>query len=591
MPQPLTGQRPRAELIAELYDRHAAGLFAYCADQLGDPGTASDVLASVLGGVLAGVPDAVPPRAALYAYARRQIHRRDVVYTPPVVDPLVDPASALVERVLRELRPQQREVLVLCAVCELSRAELAWVLDVAPDTAEELVVGASHRFRQVLGMALAALAEGRVPKPLSDVYGALAVAPLRDVLGRLPWPEPPAILRVHFAGSVPAEPGPLFVKPLWPAPPQWPLPLAEADPATSTGIFPADLLTPPSGERPSVHEATTAPMPKLRDPLGALDSMGPLRDPAARAAAVRPFLTRHPQPSQALPESDRPSVQPFSTGDFTAPPVADAAPEAVVPPPGERPFFLGTPVPADVLDDEPVTLEMPAIRDVPPRTDPPHAPQRPAAQSPTAQRPVPQRPAPQRPLAAEQPVKEAAPLFTPRSRATAEPVYRMPAPEPPSGPAASDPAPATSAFSDPALSGSDLSGSDLPESPLSGSGLSDLNRPGAAPGERSRAADFAFELARELAADRELHPDPIRDLQGPSRRKPGAGPARSPGRGGAKPGARKQPAGKKKAAARKKALKRRRERHYDWAWELIGFLICVAIAMIVFFSVPMFLGP
>ncbi|MFI7424719.1 sigma factor-like helix-turn-helix DNA-binding protein [Nonomuraea sp. NPDC049684] len=553
MSQPLTGQRPRTELIAELYDRHAAGLFAYCADQLGDAGTASDVLASVL----SGVPDVAPPRAALYAYARRQIHRRDVVYAPPVVDPLIDPASALVERVLRELRPQQREVLVLCAVCGLSRAELAWVLDVAPDTADELAFGAGHRFREVLDMALTALAGGRAPKPVADVYGALAVAPLRDVLGRLPWPEPPAILRMHFAGSVPAEPGPLFVKPLWPAPPQWPLPLAEADPATSTGIFPADLLTPPPAGRPSVHEATTAPMPKLRDPLGALDSMGPLRDPAARAAAVRPFLAkppRPPQPPQPLPEPPAPSVRPFSTGDFTAPPAAPAegrATGAAVPPPGERPFFLAAPIPADVLDDEPITQEMPAIRDVPAHQDPARASLR--------------------PLTAEQPAKEAAPLFTPRSRAAAEPVYRMPAPEPPHVPAPSAPALADAALSDPALG--------------------DAAVADAAASGRSRAADFAFELARELEADRARYPDPARDLQGPSRRKAGAEPARSPGRGGAKPGARKQPAGKKKAAARKKALKRRRQRHYDWAWELIGFLICVAIAMIVFFSVPMFMGP
>ncbi|MFI6919546.1 sigma factor-like helix-turn-helix DNA-binding protein [Nonomuraea spiralis] len=539
MSQPLTGQRPRAELIAELYDRHAAGLFAYCADQLGDPGTASDVLVSVLG----GVPDAVPPRAALYAYARRQIRRRDVVYAPPVVDPLVDPASALVERVLRELRPQQREVLVLCAVCGLSMAELAWVLDVAPDTAEELAVGAGQRFRQVLGMALAALAEGRVPQPVADVYGALAVAPLRDVLGRLPWPEPPAILRVHFAGSVPAEPGPLFVKPLWPAPPEWPQPLAEADPATSTGIFPADLLVPPSPGRPSVHEATTAPMPKLRDPLGALDSTS-LRDPAARAASVRPFLPKSPPQPQPDPQPAPPAVQPFSTGDFTASPAPwprPAAPAArgegaVVPPPGERPFFLAAPVPADVLDDEPVTQEMPAIRDVPADKGPARAAQR--------------------PLAGEQPGKEAAPLFTPRSRAAAEPVYRMPLPEPSSEPAPYEPARSESAASD---------------SVLAAPGPSDL-----ASG-RSRAADFAWELARELEADRERYP--ARDLQDPSRRGPRA-----------KPGARKQPAGKK-AAARKKAVKRRRQRHHDWAWELIGFLICVAIAMIVFFSVPTFLGP
>ncbi|MEV4187451.1 hypothetical protein AB0J28_39085, partial [Streptosporangium canum] len=34
-----------------------------------------------------------------------------------------------------------------------------------------------------------------------------------------------------------------------------------------------------------------------------------------------------------------------------------------------------------------------------------------------------------------------------------------------------------------------------------------------------------------------------------------------------------------------------RHRHYDWIWELVGFLICVAIAMIVFFAVPTIVTP
>uniref|UniRef100_UPI001962B82B RNA polymerase sigma factor n=1 Tax=Nonomuraea lactucae TaxID=2249762 RepID=UPI001962B82B len=181
MTQPLTDGRPRAELVAELYDRHAAGLFAYCADQLGDQDSAAVVLATVV----TGVPSPAPPRAALYAYARREIHRRDIAYTPPVVDPLTDPAAALVERALRELRPHQREVLVLAELCGLSRPELAWVLDVAPDTAQELLINAAQRYRQLLGAALTATA-GRASGPVADVHRALAVASLRDILCRLP---------------------------------------------------------------------------------------------------------------------------------------------------------------------------------------------------------------------------------------------------------------------------------------------------------------------------------------------------------------------------------------------------------------------
>ncbi|MFD0470490.1 hypothetical protein ACFQ0B_20910 [Nonomuraea thailandensis] len=357
MSQSLTDQRQRAELIAELYDLHAAGLFAYCADQLGDLGSASDVLVAVL----SSVPDTAPPRAALYAFARREIHRRDIVYSPPAVDPLIDPATALVERSLRELRPHQREVLMLCAVCGLSKAELAWVLDVAPDTAEELAVGAGHRFRQSLGAALASTGV-RVPKPVADIYGALGVAPLRDVLGRLPWPQPPGALRIHFAGSRTAAPAPLFVKPRWPSPPVWPQPLADADPATSTVIFPAELLTPPSPSHAPVHEATTAPMPKFRDPLSpprdVLDPGPPLRDPLGSARALRdplggsrpsaPFTPSTPSAGERpgagdrraddRRDGDRRDGAPYAGDRWVAGPSSGASPR-------ERPFFMAAPDP------------------------------------------------------------------------------------------------------------------------------------------------------------------------------------------------------------------------------------------------------
>lgn len=398
----LTDQRSRARLIAELYDRHATGLYAYCADQLGDPASAADALVAVL----AGVPAVPPPRAALYACARREIHRRDIVYSPPVVDPLIDPASALVERILRELRPHQREVLLLCEVCGLDTAELAWVLDVAPDTAEELAISAAHRFQQTLATALASTG-ARIPKPVADVYGALGVAPLRHILSRLPWPAPPASLRVHFAGSRTAPAAPLFVKPLWPVPPRWPLPLGEADPTTSTGIFPTHLLrTPPEVDDYSapddserVHEATTAPMPRLRQPIA-------------------------------------------------------------------RPMMLSAPIPADVLDDEPVTQELPAVGDV---------------------------------LVAS----SKGSLFTPPPRGR-EPVYLMP----------------------------------------------------------EAAIQPAVEEAHDEPAVREAEPERVEDATAADR------PERVV-----------------------KKRKVRRERHYDWLWELVGFLICVAIAMIVFFSIPSIVSP
>ncbi|MFC7592976.1 RNA polymerase sigma factor [Nonomuraea antimicrobica] len=458
MSLPLTDQRQRAELIAELYDLHATGLFAYCADQLGDLGSASDVLVSVL----TGVPAAAPPRAALYALARREVHRRDILYSPPAVDPLIDPATSLVERSLRELRPHQREVLVLCAVCGLSKAELAWVLDVAPDTAQELAVGAGHRFRQSLGAALASTGL-RVPKPVADIYGALGVAPLRDVLGRLPWPQPPGALRIQFAGSRTAAPAPLFVKPRWPSPPVWPQPLAEADPASSTMIFPAELLTPPSPSRVSEHEATTAPMPKLRDPLSPPgDMLGPgvrLRDPLGSTRAFRkPLDVRDPLGlGERLSPAARPGPPPEERPFFLAAPEATAAEpfatgDVILPKDAPDPYMTG-----DVLVHggptrpaaEPRRPERPRPPSLQPQPTPeefrrlPPAPTGPArtsttqtntAQADTAQADTAQADTAQANTAqmdavgtrAEEPVREqTAPLFQPRSKPGAEPVYRL----------------------------------------------------------------------------------------------------------------------------------------------------------------------
>ncbi|MFD0889441.1 hypothetical protein ACFQ08_33315, partial [Streptosporangium algeriense] len=64
MNQPILGQRSRGELITELYDTHAAGLFAYCHDQLGDPGAAGTALAAVFAAVASSdaTLSARPPR-------------------------------------------------------------------------------------------------------------------------------------------------------------------------------------------------------------------------------------------------------------------------------------------------------------------------------------------------------------------------------------------------------------------------------------------------------------------------------------------------------------------------------------------------
>lgn len=312
MTQPLLGQRSRVELIAELYDRHAAGLFAYSHDQLGNADSASDVLVAVL----SGVSDAEPPRAALYALARREISLRDIVYSPAAVG--LDPAAALVERVLGDLRTHQREVLYLSGVCEMDASELSWVLDVAVDTADELTVSACRRFAQSLGYALAS---AKVPENMTEVFGALAVAPVRDVLNLAPWATPPARLRAAVLGpqAPPAVPAARrstssLLRQLWPTTPSWPLPLAEtglpAGPPIGASAFPVpdlpdlpdhmaedrfpDPFAPRDPDAVSTHEATTEPMPRLGDSvLTALDT-----------AALRPRRRlQRPRPRRATPLS------------------------------------------------------------------------------------------------------------------------------------------------------------------------------------------------------------------------------------------------------------------------------------------------
>ncbi|SDH76648.1 DNA-directed RNA polymerase specialized sigma subunit, sigma24 family [Sinosporangium album] len=505
MAHPLTGRRSRGDLIAELYDRHGTGLFAYCLDQLGDPDTAAEALLAVF----ANLPPAEPPRASLYAAARREILRRDVVRAPTTVDPLADPANALVERTLAELRPHQREVLLLTIVCGLTTGELGWVLDVASDTADELTLSACHSFTQAVTAALtSAAATPRLPQRVAEIYGALGVASIRDTLACLPWSAPPAYLRAELlralggsavgdraawgsaaggsaaghggvGGTRPAAPFPprssVYVKSLWPTTAVWPLPLSDNDPATSTALFPADLVIPPPFPRAFRHDAATEPLPRYteRDPLGYRR-----HQPAPRA--------RHRKPD--------PLPDPVGWAPVGSAPVGSAPVGSDTPGPG-RPFVLSAPVPADVLDAPDSAAPPPGV-----------APSGRAAPS--------------------------ASLFTP-------PVYILPPQE------------------------HELAAAQSPSAPDNTSAHARHTAPGApsaatAPGpraaEEAAAKDGAAEQVRPGAPEGPLH----RSSRARSRRgKP------------LKPG----------------------EHRFDWTWEIIGFAICIAIALIVFFSVPMIVNP
>ncbi|GGO05104.1 hypothetical protein GCM10010116_10260 [Microbispora rosea subsp. aerata] len=334
MTAPLTGQRSRSELIAELYERHAAGLFAYCHDQLGQTASAADAVVAVF----TIVPTAEPPsRAALYALARREIYRRDVSYALPAVDSVADPATALIERVFRDIRPHQREVLLLAEVCGLTAPEISQVLDVAVDTAEELIRGARHRFTQTLETAVvAARSAPFVPTAVAEVYDAIGVSPIGDVLARLPWRRPAASVRNRVLSALPYdEPGDapvsqehsskLVTKRLWPTTPTWPLPLSDPDQVTNTCVVKADAIAQPQGSRRKAkHEATTEPMPRLRGALlGSLAEGRLRRKRGGRSASAErkpaPAAPVEPQASRQEPAEAAPATPPTPevTGETT----------------------------------------------------------------------------------------------------------------------------------------------------------------------------------------------------------------------------------------------------------------------------------
>ncbi|MFO7250600.1 MAG: sigma-70 family RNA polymerase sigma factor [Actinomycetes bacterium] len=388
MSQPLSGQRSHSDLVVELYDRHAAGLFAYCFDQLGDRSNAADAVLAVL----TSVPVMRPSRALLYALARREISRRDVVYFPPLVDFAVDPATALIERVVRDLRPHQREVLLLSAVCRLAPDELAQVLDVAIDTASQLIMSARNRFAQSLKLALYHARHAEyVPERIAEIYGALEVAPIEDVLARLPWQRPPGDLRARLLALLPQlDPADatrpktrIPVKQLWPTAPSWPLPLADPDQTTTTSLIP---VVPPERESGgpqagaddpgrsrrgrSRHEATTEPIPRLQ---GAIL--------AAMEAMTRRPRSRRPQDPQA-PAS--PEAGAANAAAAAAPPEAPPA----VPAPGAEPAPLAAPVVDDLLDRAPAAAATAPVIDPAP-VDPAPAAAAPDADPDAATGPIP----------------------------------------------------------------------------------------------------------------------------------------------------------------------------------------------------------
>ncbi|GLX01750.1 hypothetical protein [Microtetraspora sp. NBRC 16547] len=618
MTTPLTGQRTRSELIAELYERHAAGLFAYCHDQLGETSSAADAVVSVF----TGVPtDPSPARAALYALARREIYRRDVSYALPAVDSVADPATALIERVFRDIRPHQREVLLLSAVCGLTTSELSWVFEVATDTAAELTLSARRRFSQTLITATtAARSAPYVPVGVAEVYDAIVVSPIEDVLARLPWRRPAAAVRARVLSSLPMEepgdsaavaaaPTTLPTRKLWPTTPAWPLPLTDPNQVTNTCVLPAEALAPPQPGRRSKHEATTEPMPRLRPSL-----LAAFTDRKRRAAQTPASAGEAPASGKQAPASA--GEAPASAGEAPASREQASAPAGrdltVTDAPPSTPTLPAPPaLPAPRESALPATVEMasPAAETAAPRhsatadstaswgsalypfsssDQTPSIGQASLAgevvsprRDPSAHEAFPTEAMP--PISGASTVSGDAVTFdavtfdTVTFDAVTFDAFR-PAEETSAAPAAFPALTSFPALTDspaPAIEAAPAAETRVTEPDAVPAELAEPSEGGTTAGDGTATGDRKAAKQRKAAAKKALKAATKASAKASESSKAKAKDAVSvpaKAKGKAKPG-------------------KRRERHYDWAWELVGFLICVAIALIVFFSMPTFTTP
>lgn len=598
MTQPLTDRRSRGELIAELYDRHAAGLFVYCLDQLGDADAAADALAAVL----AAVPAVEPPRAALYTLARREIFRRDVVQAPPRVDASTDPVGALIERVLREMRPHQREVLLLAMVCGLSVEELARVLDVATDTALDMTLSADNRFTQAFRLALKSA--GRISD--AGTLRSLAEAPAKDVLARLPWRPPPARLRLQVHAS--ASPATakaaarlaLPVKPLWPAAPPEP-----ASPTASGPASPAGSPLPPAGpasrRRPHRGGAAGAPSPegspagretpqheRTTEPLRRARRGGFVALPSWPSLLPTPAAARMGAPGRknAGKKDEKPADAPLTASSSAAPNSprpSDADPGAASRPAardgtaalgrgdgagrerdGSSPRGLFAPGPRRARRGRPPAL---AASPAPVRNVPPAATASPAS-------------GPGRPMtpAASRASLPNAPVRAPAASGSADGgAAALPLSDPPTGPIPVVPPPAIAPAADRLR---DKWPADTrPAKPRP-------TRPHSPAGDEkgSPAGDEKADESTDVLAVIDLSPEAVRPAK----------PSRPSAAGDDRPDAEstwEEDAGRSRLGRLLRRSSGDRERHFDWLWELGGFLVALAIAMLVFFAVPMIVTP
>ncbi|MBZ5507528.1 MAG: sigma-70 family RNA polymerase sigma factor [Acidobacteriia bacterium] len=156
MPRKLTFQE-----VQNLYQRHGPALLAYATSLLPDRGLAEDVLHQVFLGLLgkSELPDEARPYLFRAVRNRALNSRRNAVRLTSLDDQqwLVKPQGMMeagleVERALRELPPEQREVVIMRIWGEMTLAEVAKVLDVPANTVASRYRYALDRLRKTLNV-------------------------------------------------------------------------------------------------------------------------------------------------------------------------------------------------------------------------------------------------------------------------------------------------------------------------------------------------------------------------------------------------------------------------------------------------------
>jgi RNA polymerase sigma-70 factor (ECF subfamily) len=156
----MAGKLTYAE-VQDLYQRHGPALLAYATGLLGSRASAEDVLHQVFLSLLSKAEQPAEARPYLFKAVRNRAlnSRRSGARIVPLHDHdqqwLVKPQGMMeagieVERALRDLPPEQREVVLMRVWGEMTLEEIATMLDVPANTVASRYRYALGKLREIL---------------------------------------------------------------------------------------------------------------------------------------------------------------------------------------------------------------------------------------------------------------------------------------------------------------------------------------------------------------------------------------------------------------------------------------------------------